>query len=362
MNDQTRRPGSRQSHATAIIAATLVAFVLGSSSPALAAVDPPGAEVYAHASRLVEIGDGRRLNLVCAGQGSPTVIFEAGLPNWSSTWVLVQPQVAAVTRACSYDRAGLGFSSAAPPGPRTSSQAVDDLHALLNAARIAPPLVLAGHSMGGMHVRLYADRYPADVAGMVLVDPAVEGFYTAMNDLTSGQFKADGLAGLADYRACLDAAVANALSPASPLFRDCTNPEIPQMGPALIASRHAIESTASYQRAQIAETEAFLTFDLIELRATRRRLGALPLIVLTAGNNRFEDENGIGRDRIYATWVAANRDIAARSTRGIHRVIEGSGHSIQLQRPDAVVEAVIQVVREARPRPAGTKPLFMRRR
>lgn len=362
MNDPTsatRRARGRRSHTTAIIAA--IAFALGSRAPALAALDPPNADTYAHASQLVEIGDGRRLNLVCAGQGSPTVIFEAGLTDWSSDWVLVQPRVAAVTRACSYDRAGMGFSTGAPAGPRTSSDAVDDLHALINAAHIAPPVVLVGHSMGGMHVRLYADRYRAHVAGMVLVDPAVEGFYTAMNDLTAGRYKAGRLAGLDDNRACRDAATANTLSPDSQLFRDCTRREIPQMGPTLIASRHAIELTAAYQRALLAESEAFFTSDPIELRATQRQLGALPLIVLTAGNNRFENESGIGRDQVYATWLKSNRDIAARSTDGVLRVVEGAGHLIQLERPEAVVDAIVDVLRSVgRSTPLRTMPFRIR--
>jgi pimeloyl-ACP methyl ester carboxylesterase len=347
MNDPTSATRRVRAHATAIIAVILLAAI-GSSAPALAAVDPPNADMYAHANHLIDIGNGRRLNLVCAGQGSPAVIFEAGLSGWSRSWVLVQPPVAAVTRTCSYDRAGMGFSSAAPAGPRTSSEAVDDLHALLKAAHIAPPLVLVGHSMGAMHLRLYVDRYPADVAGMVLVDPAVEAFYTAMNDLTSGHFKAVRLAGLEDYRACVGAATVNALSPAFPLFGDCTSPDRPQLGPTLVASQRAIESTATYQRAQLAESEAFLTSDLIELRATRRRLGSLPLIVLTAGNNRFEDEHGIGRDQVYSTWLKSNRDIAGRSTAGVHRVIERAGHMIQLERPDAVVEAIVDVLRTVR--------------
>ena len=336
----------RRSHATAIIAA--IAIALANRAPAFAALDPPNADMYTHVSQLVEIGEGRGLNLVCAGQGSPTVILEAGLTDWSSDWVLVQPRVAAVTRTCSYDRAGMGFSSAAPAGPRTSSDAVDDLHALIDVAHITPPFVLVGHSMGGMHVRLYADRYRAHIAGMVLVDPAVEGFYTTMNDQTAGHYKAVRLAGLDDNRACIDAATANALSPASQLFLDCTRREIPQMGPTLIASRHAIELTATYQRAVLAESEAFFTSDLIELRATQRRLGALPLIVLTAANNRFENESGIGRDQVYATWLKSNRDIAARSTRGVLRVVEGAGHLIQLERPDAVVEAIVDVLRTVR--------------
>ncbi|HWR73601.1 MAG TPA: alpha/beta fold hydrolase, partial [Nitrospirota bacterium] len=125
---------------------------------------PPG--------RIVDVG-GYRLHLNCTGEGSPTVILESGMNEFSLSWALVQPGVAKFTRVCSYDRAGLGWSD---PGraPRTSETIVRELHALLRAAGITGPLVLAGHSFGGMNARLYARRYPNEVAGMVLVDSAHE--------------------------------------------------------------------------------------------------------------------------------------------------------------------------------------------
>ena len=88
----------------------------------------------------------------------------------ADTWASVQPEVARFTRVCSYDRAGLGQSDPAPSGVRTVQDSVDDLHALLAAADISGPIVLAGHSFGGLITRLYASQYPDDVAGVVLVD------------------------------------------------------------------------------------------------------------------------------------------------------------------------------------------------
>jgi len=117
----------------------------------------------------VDIG-GRALFISCAGSGSPTVVLEAGSGNSAETWVGVQPEVARFTRVCSYDRAGLGQSDPAPSGVRTVQDSVDDLHALLAAADISGPIVLAGHSLGGLIVRLYASQCPGDVAGVVLVD------------------------------------------------------------------------------------------------------------------------------------------------------------------------------------------------
>jgi pimeloyl-ACP methyl ester carboxylesterase len=97
-------------------------------------------------------------------------VLEAGGGNSADAWVSVQPEIARFTRVCSYDRAGLGQSDSAPSGVRTVQDSVDDLHALLAAADISGPMVLAGHSLGGLIVRLYASQYPNDVAGVVLVD------------------------------------------------------------------------------------------------------------------------------------------------------------------------------------------------
>jgi pimeloyl-ACP methyl ester carboxylesterase len=109
------------------------------------------------------------MHLSCVGQGSPTVVFESGLANMSADWGNVQPTVAATTRACAYDRAGIAWSDASP-GPRDPRQIATELHTLLGNAGEAGPYVLAGQSFGGLYVRVFADRYPDEVAAMVLVD------------------------------------------------------------------------------------------------------------------------------------------------------------------------------------------------
>ena len=117
--------------------------------------------------RAVDIG-GRRLAYRDVGEGGPVVVLEAGLDYGSDTWSRVQPAVVAFARVMSYDRAGLGASDPAPT-PRSVGAMGDDLHALLDAAHIPGPYVLVAHSLGGLIVRLYAHRYPAEVAGMALV-------------------------------------------------------------------------------------------------------------------------------------------------------------------------------------------------
>jgi len=132
------------------------------------------ADVSDAAEVLVDIG-GRRLHMSCAGTGQPTVILEAGFGDSSTTWTSVQPAIAEITRVCAYDRAGRGASDPdLRTEPRTGRSAVEDLHALLASASEAGPYVLVGHSLGGAYVRLYAQRFPQAVVGMVLVDATHE--------------------------------------------------------------------------------------------------------------------------------------------------------------------------------------------
>ena len=125
-------------------------------------VPPPG--------QLVDVG-GFKLHVKCDGTGAPTVILDAALGGSSISWAWVQPEIARTNRTCSYDRAGYGWSEAGP-FPRTAGRMADELHTLLERIGVRPPLVLVGHSFGGLIMRIYAARYRADVAGMVLVDPA----------------------------------------------------------------------------------------------------------------------------------------------------------------------------------------------
>jgi pimeloyl-ACP methyl ester carboxylesterase len=113
--------------------------------------------------------NGRQMHIYCSGAGSPTVVIETGASASWLGWQGVQPQLAQVTRVCTYDRAGHGWSEPRP-GPRDAETTVRELHALLDQTGVQRPLVLAGHSLGGLLVREYAREFPAEVAGAVLID------------------------------------------------------------------------------------------------------------------------------------------------------------------------------------------------
>jgi pimeloyl-ACP methyl ester carboxylesterase len=121
---------------------------------------PPG--------QMIDAG-GHRLHLLVQGEGTPTVILDAGMVSFSSNWAWVQPEVAKATRVVAYDRAGLGWSDPGPQ-PRDAQHSARELHTALGNARINGPYVLVGHSYGGLVMRAFADLYPDEAAGMVLVD------------------------------------------------------------------------------------------------------------------------------------------------------------------------------------------------
>jgi pimeloyl-ACP methyl ester carboxylesterase len=163
-----RRPASRvQPWMLYPIFGALALTALGGGYQTLRnATSQPAAQLAG--SRLIDVGGGRHLYIRCAGSGGPTVILEPGLGESAramARWIV--PAVARTTTVCVYDRAGHGRSDAAPGG---AADAARDLHVALQRAHVPGPYVLAGHSLGGMFALSYADRYPEQVGGMVLLD------------------------------------------------------------------------------------------------------------------------------------------------------------------------------------------------
>ncbi|MCC7003687.1 MAG: alpha/beta hydrolase [Gemmatimonadaceae bacterium] len=148
----------------AAVALLITALILGGRACQAQALDTLAARV-----------GGRRIHMVAAGGGSPTIVLEAGCGSTSRTWRALQQDLAASHRVVAYDRAGLGASEASPR-PLTSRVFAEELREALRSAGLSPPFLLIGHSAGGLHARVFASMYPQEVVGLVLVDPTPDGF------------------------------------------------------------------------------------------------------------------------------------------------------------------------------------------
>ena len=313
--------------------------------PALATSEDQRLLPYVQPGQLVDIG-GRRINLHCVGSGSPTVILMAGLFSWSVVWYKTQPVIAQRTRVCAFDRAAYGFSDPAPR-PQILSEVVDDLHAALNAGRIPGPYVLVANSLGGIEARVYAQRWPQEVVGMVLVDtsPAGEGFIDEAQPGFDEAFGQESYA--ADMLRCALLAAHGPLEPSSPDYEECTSASaLPTDTPTALRKNWPQFFTAYYFADKVSLMSSVYThrYDSVD----HRRLGAMPLVVLspettwkasTPAQTRVSQSYG-------KIWIAMHAALAQLSSRGVHRIIKGSGHHIQLDKPQEVIDAVDEVLRQ----------------
>ncbi len=276
---------------------------------------------------LVDIG-GRRLNIACTGSGSPTVVLLSGAGETAAMWAWIAPTIAQATRACVYDRVGRGWSDAAPT-PQDGVALVTDLHALLERAHITGPLVLAGHSLGGLYARVYAAQYPAQVSGVVLLDathtemfsrvPAYPGAYAGFRQLSRFM------------------------------------PALAALGVGRIAYRHNFDHFPAALRAELlaqAVTPAMARSQrdewamipaVMRQAAVVKTFGAIPLVVVTALRDQLDQ------------WLDLQRDLVALSTNSVHRIVAHASHMSLLDTAaDAAISAhaivdVIAAVRSGEP-------------
>lgn len=280
---------------------------------------------YPAAGHLVDIG-GYRLHLDCRGEGSPTIVLDAGLGGSSLDWTLVQSKLAATTRVCSYDRAGMGWSDTGP-APRSPAHIADELHRLLEAGAITDPYILVGHSLAGKNVRLFAAAHPAEVAGMVLIDARSEKMDAESSpadaEALTAAFEAQGAMFTLARRLGL-ARLFGAEFVGQPLVSPDVAREMTLMQTAPIA----VAETIAEGSARAAD----------DARLIHSGLGTLPLVVIAAGHN-IDSLPG---------WAAAQAALAASSSNGRLVIAEHSGHYVQLERPELVIAAVREVLASAR--------------
>ncbi len=310
-------------------------YQAGASANDLKRYPPPG--------DLYDVG-GYRLHLYCTGEGSPTVVLEAGAASSELSWYMVQKEVAGFTRVCAYDRAGFGWSGPAA-GPLSPSQVAEDLHKLLSMADVPGPYILVGHSAGGLYIRTYAGQHPSDVVGMVLVDAVHEGEEAAYP------------AQYVRMRNC-----ARAMMPlcsiTSPIgfVRALRLSDFSGEGvPAKV--RQAYLSTVyrnAFCPAMVNEMEAVSTF--LSQPDIPPSLGDLPLTVLSAGaayDRASEAEvAAMGGPEVVAQMAHIHDEfqekLAGLSTQGKLIIATDSGHLIPVDQPDLVIDAIREMVDKVR--------------
>ena len=325
-----------------ILGGAIVLFILlavaGMSYQALATARD--LKAYPSPSQLFDVGD-HQLHLYCVGNGSPTVILEAGLGESSLSWHLVQAQTAQITRACAYDRAGLGWSESVEE-PLSSAEIAQDLHTLLAAAQIEPPYLLVGHSAGGVHIRSFAHLYSDEVVGMVLVDSSHEQ-QTLRQNAAAGQEKTpqDTIASISVLLPPLswlgilrllglgETAAAEAPVPAEvqAALAATMNRTTHVVASNLEAKAFALDSSQTNPPAPLAD---------LPLIVISRRLGnveemaELPIPGLPADYWPMMDD----------LWLVMQDELTNLSTNSQHWVAEESGHMVPYEQPLIILEAI----------------------
>jgi pimeloyl-ACP methyl ester carboxylesterase len=298
---------------------------------------------YPAPGKLVEV-DAHKMHLDCMGTGSPTVVIDAGNSSFSLEWTPIQEQLNQEVRVCTYDRAGYGWSE---PGPqrRDGAQVVAELHSLLQAAGETGPYLLVGHSLGGVHVRMYAAQYPQEVAGLVLVD-------TAYPLVITPEFEQQMAASIGFYQVMGLLTRTGVMRILGPLGSESSLPETARKLPAELqeAYLNLLLDPAQYAAA-ISEMQSLpRTFEQAGQMLDQHGLGDLPLIVLTAGQTAAAGSTPFAEQRLPASelQIAQQKELAGTSTRGEQRIIHESGHLMHLDAPQAVLLAVQDLVEIAR--------------
>jgi pimeloyl-ACP methyl ester carboxylesterase len=311
---------ARSPRLTLALVPVLSFLFLSTATAHAGVVQAPATAASGNFAGLVDIGGGRHLYLECRGTGSPTVILEAGYRSPALVWTedlaqpdaprtMVFPGVATFTHVCAYERPGAAAlldgglvtsRSDAVAQPRDARDVVADLHTLLHTTGVPGPYVLAGHSLGGLFVRLYAATYPDEVAGLVLVDAWSEGLETLLT---------------------------------------------PQQWNAYVQLNSAVPP-------ELAGYSALETLDFAAVSGEMRQakaatpLGAMPLAVLAHGQpfGLPEQELGFSPDALETAWSAAQRGLATLEPDARYFVAGDSAHYIQIDQPELVTEAIRQVV------------------
>lgn len=277
------------------------------------------AKAYPPPGKMIDVG-GYNLHLHCKGTGNPTVIIDAGWGEWSTMWRNIQDIVAKHTQICAYDRAGMGWSDVGPQ-PRDAKQFSKELHTLLHKAGITSPYVLAGHSLGGFTVRVYAHEYPSDVSGVVLIDSmSPKQFTTSARDVHqsntpqySSVISLLGRLGIVRITSHVIDSITQA--------------------PNEDHSTKALHAHSKFLQSYLDEGAGLPESAFQASQVTS--FGDIPLIVLTAGKENTS----------FASWNKMQTELLQLSSNSKQVIAETSGHNIHIDQPEAAVDAITTMIK-----------------
>ncbi len=290
--------------------------------------------------RLIDVG-GHRLHLHCQGRitaDQPTIVLEAGLGESSLTWAGIHPALAAQYRVCAYDRAGAGWSDPVARAPGAEAT-VADLHTLLHTAGESGPYVLVGHSLGGVYARLFAVRYPGEVAGLILLDPAHEEMVSRLPPDWQAHLRATEASAAADLRvpallADLGLTALFGLAPADPRLPATAQAQVRALGGASGQSLRTLTQELAANETRLAEVRM----------AQITNLGDLPLVVIKAGAAAPRvPPAGL---RPFTPDYDLYREVATQSSRGRLLIVDDSTHYVHYDVPERVIDVITELMRQ----------------
>jgi len=298
--------------------------------------------------KLVDLG-GHRLHVNCNGKGSPTVVVENGLGDFSFDWDLVQTRVSQFTRICTYDRAGYAWSDPGPK-PRTFAQINTELRDALAKLGEKGPYLLVGHSYGGPVIRNYALTYPHDVAGMVQVDAAFEGMRVGI-----GGGKTVRLGDDAKGRSIPAAREGMKESDKPSLPADAAPqgpPELDQLYKTLPESDQKLQlwaqSLPEIQDAEGSQMDWSGEYFAQWMRTSQAgTLGSIPLVVLTRAEGNYGNDQDVSATQLEKERKDGQAMLVKLSTNS-KQVIVKSGHNMEVEAPEDVTAAIRMVVEAVR--------------
>jgi pimeloyl-ACP methyl ester carboxylesterase len=322
----------------ALLGLVLVLLALAVAGAIYQAIATMRAErAYPPPGEMVDVG-GYSLHINCVGQGSPTVLLDGGSGEFSAQWVRVQREVSGTTRVCAYDRAGMGWSQMGPD-PRDAKQITSELHTLLSKGGIEGPYVLVGHSLGGLSMLTYANRYPDEVAGVALVDSSTElDQFSQRPEARDSYEPQKQRSPVGSQLVRLGVSLPARLGVVRLLSKlDPASPQLPQK------QRAQIDALTPSTRQVSTTALEFLAPTQTRRLGSQGSLGNKPLAVVTAGKSE-------------PSWLKRQDDLATlSSSNSIHRVVKGATHESLLydrsdsQASSAAIVEVVAAVRDDRP-------------